>query len=344
MKDFLKKKILLFLLPLILFSGFLLVAMVVGIVASFVQQENYMATKSYYENQEDDGIYTDGTLALSPEVESYRTAVYTEALKYGRGEYVDLFLAVMMQESCGKYADLFQCSESMGLPRNTLTQTESIEQGVKLLSSYLTAAGVTSTTDISNIRLALQAYNFGGGFIKFAQGYGGWSQEATNAYAEKYSKGKKRSGVKAEQIGQWNYGDQYYTDHVLRYYILSSAEKSDVVKYAMTFLGCPYEYGATGPDSFDCSGFVYYVFKNTNTYNGERGTAASYKAIATPVSEEDVQPGDLVFFKNSSGKVHHVGIYIGDGKMIHAPKTGDVVKISNVYRKNETITYGRLGN
>ena len=85
MKDFLKKKILLFLLPLILFSGFLLLAMVVGIVASFVQQANYMATKSYYENQEDDGIYTDGTLALSPEVESYRTAVYTEACKYGRG-------------------------------------------------------------------------------------------------------------------------------------------------------------------------------------------------------------------------------------------------------------------
>ena len=344
MKKFLKRKLLLFLLPLILLSGFLLLALVVGIIASFVQQQNYMAAKSYYESQEEDESYTDGTLALSTEVEAYRLIVYSEACKYDMGEYVDLFLAVMMQESGGKYQDLFQCSESLGLPRNSLTQTESITQGVKLLTSYLTQASVTSTTDITNIRLALQAYNFGSGFIKFAQSYGGWTQDATNAYAEKYSNGKKRTGVRAEQIGIWNYGDQYYTDHVLRYYILGSAEKSDVVKYAMTFLGCPYEYGATGPDTFDCSGFVYYVFKNTNTYNGGRGTAASYKEIATPVSAEEAQPGDLVFFKNSAGKVHHVGIYIGNGKMIHAPKTGDVVKISNVYRENETITYGRLGN
>lgn len=343
MKKFLKKKLLLFLLPLILLSGFLLLALIAGIIASVVQQQNYMATKSYYESQEDEE-YTDGALSLSDEVESYRSAVYAEACNYNMEEYTDLFLAVMMQESAGKYQDLFQCSESLGLARNSLTQTESITQGVKLLSGYLTQVGVTATTDIANIRLALQAYNFGSGFIKFAQSYGGWSQEATDAYAEKYSNGKTRNGIKAERMGKWSYGDQYYTDHVLRYYILGSAEKSDVVEYAMTLLGSPYEYGATGPDKFDCSGLVYYVFKNTNTYNGERTTAAMYKQIATPVTAEEAQPGDLVFFENSAGKLHHVGIYIGDGKMIHAPRTGDVVKISNVYRENETITYGRLSN
>lgn len=117
-----------------------------------------------------------------------------------------------------------------------------------------------------------------------------------------------------------------------------------VVDCAMKYLGCPYEWGATGPNSFDCSGFVYYVFKETGVYTGGRASAAGYKSIATPISEEEAQPGDLVFFTNATDGTHHIGIYIGEGKMIHAPQTGDVVKISSIWRDSDTVSFGRLSN
>ena len=108
-------------------------------------------------------------------------------------------------------------------------------------------------------------------------------------------------------------------------------------------LGKPYKYGATGPDEFDCSGLVYYVFKETGKYTGQRLSAAGYRSVSTPVSQQEAQSGDLVFFIKS-GNTHHVGIYIGNGQMIHAPRTGDVVKISDVWRNGEIVTYGRLAH
>ena len=345
----LKKTVLKLVVPLIFASSFMLIILIVVAVSAF-NQERALLSKKYNEKLKAETINNTGdNLVLTPEVEAYRERVLQEAELYGIADYTNLLLAVMMQESGGKVEDVFQCSESLGLPRNSISTEESIKQGVKVLADYISCAGVESPGDIIHIRLALQAYNFGGGFIEFANEMtGGWSQEATDAYAKKYSGGRKRTGVKAQTMGIWAYGDQYYTDHVLRYYTTGSTAgtttNSSVVEYALTLLGCPYQYGATGPNCFDCSGFVYYVFKNTGVYTGERTTAANYKNIATPISKEEAQPGDLVFFTNSSGKTHHVGIYIGDGKMIHAPQTGDVVKISLVMREKDTISFGRLSN
>ena len=98
------------------------------------------------------------------------------------------------------------------------------------------------------------------------------------------------------------------------------------VNYSKQFLGRPYVYGATGPNSFDCSGLTSYTYKNCLGIDIGRTTYNQINA-GVEVSQNKLQPGDLVF--PHSG---HVAIYVGDGKMIHAPQTGDVVKISQVYK------------
>jgi cell wall-associated NlpC family hydrolase len=97
-----------------------------------------------------------------------------------------------------------------------------------------------------------------------------------------------------------------------------------VVGIAMRYLGVPYVWGGGSPRGFDCSGLVSYVFAQI----GVSVPHSSYAqfGMGTPVSYSQLQPGDLVFFAGAS----HVGIYIGNGQFIHAPHTGDFVKISSM--------------
>jgi cell wall-associated NlpC family hydrolase len=97
-----------------------------------------------------------------------------------------------------------------------------------------------------------------------------------------------------------------------------------VVGIAMHYLGVPYVWGGSTPRGFDCSGFVAYVFAQI----GVSLPHSSYAmfGMGTSISIGDLQPGDLVFFTGAS----HMGIYIGGGQFIHAPHTGDVVKISSM--------------
>lgn len=105
-----------------------------------------------------------------------------------------------------------------------------------------------------------------------------------------------------------------------------SVTGQDIVNYAYQFLGAPYVWGATGPDTFDCSGFTSYVYRHCANLEITRTTYTQIN-VGTPVEYSDMQAGDLVFMRNNE----HVGIYIGNGQMIHAPRTGDVVKVSNVF-------------
>ncbi|RIV36118.1 C40 family peptidase [Micromonospora radicis] len=103
--------------------------------------------------------------------------------------------------------------------------------------------------------------------------------------------------------------------------------------YARRQLGDPYVWGATGPNSFDCSGLIWSAYRSAGYYQLPRVSRDQYYATRSrTVPRNALLPGDLVFFASGSSwrTIHHMGMYIGDGKMIHAPTTGDVVKISTV--------------
>jgi cell wall-associated NlpC family hydrolase len=97
-----------------------------------------------------------------------------------------------------------------------------------------------------------------------------------------------------------------------------------VVGIAMQYLGTPYVWGGASPGGFDCSGFVMYVFSQMGV-SLPHSSYAQY-GYGSPVSLGQLEPGDLVFFDG----LGHVGIYVGGGSFIHAPHTGDVVKISSI--------------
>ena len=105
-----------------------------------------------------------------------------------------------------------------------------------------------------------------------------------------------------------------------------AARYGQVVGIALQYLGVPYVWGGASPSTgFDCSGFVMYVFAQLGVSLPHH--AASQFNYGTPVSRDQLAPGDLVFFDG----LGHNGIYIGGGQFVHAPHTGDVVKISSIY-------------
>lgn len=108
---------------------------------------------------------------------------------------------------------------------------------------------------------------------------------------------------------------------------INFSSDNNIVNYALSFLGVPYVWGGTTPSGFDCSGFVQYVYAHFGI-NIPR-ISQDQQNYGIPVKDrKNLQPGDLVFFGTPA---YHVGMYIGDGKYVEAPHTGDVVKIAVLY-------------
>ena len=151
--------------------------------------------------------------SVSAEVEAYEPLIRQYANQYGIGEYVELIKAIMMLESGGRGLDPMQCSEgsfNTKYPRqpNGITDPEySISCGVQEIKSCLERAGVKNPLDMENIKLALQSYNYGNGYLEWAKARGGY----TLANAAEFS------DMMAQRMGWSSYGDKQYVPHVLQY-------------------------------------------------------------------------------------------------------------------------------
>jgi cell wall-associated NlpC family hydrolase len=105
---------------------------------------------------------------------------------------------------------------------------------------------------------------------------------------------------------------------------------SELVVTAMGFLGVPYKRGGNSIDQgLDCSGFVRLIYEQTVGMVLPR-RAAEQAAATTPIEKSELQPGDLVFFNTLKSAFSHVGIYVGDNKFIHSPRTGGVVRVEDM--------------
>ena len=175
---------------------------------------------------------------VSAEVEAYEPIIQKYAKEYGIPEYVELIKAVMMQESGGRGLDPMQAAEGSfntkypHEPNGIKDPEYSIQCGVQELKAALTSAEVESPIDMEHIKLALQGYNFGNGYISWAKSkYGGYS----------YANAVEFSTQQAQRLGWDSYGDTQYPAHVLRYYpygrAFTAGGNQAIVEVALTQLG-----------------------------------------------------------------------------------------------------------
>ena len=261
---------------------------------------------------------------VSAEVEAYTPLIQKYAKQYGIPEYVELIKAVMMQESGGKGSDPMQAAEGSfnkkypHEPNGIKDPEYSIECGVQELKAALTSAEVESPIDMERIKLALQGYNFGNGYISWAKtNYGGYS----------YANAVEFSAMQAQRLGWEKYGDTQYPAHVLRYYpygrAFTSGGNQAIVEVALTQLGNeggqPYWswYGFDGRVEW-CACFASWCADQCGYL--ESGIIPKFSLCSDGVDwfkgkgqwldkNYEPQAGDIIFFDwGNDGSIDHVGI------------------------------------
>ncbi len=216
------------------------------------------------------------------------------------------------------------------------------EQTLQILYSdtaqkYLVRQG-DSGTDVASLQRRLKALRY---FAKTATGYFG---TATTAAIKAF---QKRNGLSVDGIAGETTRDLLYSSKAKAAAVSAgssttvSKSASAFLAYAKAQLGKRYVSGNEGPNSFDCSGYVYYCLKHTGVSIG-RLSAAGYSGVDQwkSVKKSELRPGDILFFGiRGNGKVGHTGIYLGDGKMIHCSSGKGKVVIADLSSNYWVVNY-----
>ena len=290
-------------------------------------------------------------LNLSQEVLKHQPTVEKYAKEYGISDYVNYLFAIMQVESGGTgTTDVMQASESLGLPLNSLSVEDSIKQGCKYFSELLKSAEAKGC----DINTVVQSYNYGGGFIDYVAKHGKkYTFELAVSFAKDKSGGVKvtyKNEISIKENGGWryNYGNMFYV-MLVQQYTGGAAYGSETFQKLMTeakkYIGMPYVFGGSTPQtSFDCSGFICWVYTQSGVCNLPRMTAYGIYLRCTPISASQAQPGDLVFFANTYDcpePISHIGIYVGNGKMLHCGNPIGYADLSNSYWKSHMYGFAR---
>lgn len=272
---------------------------------------------------------------FSPNVVNYAAEVSQSAEANSVSEYVGVILAIMEVESAGEGNDVMQASESMGLAPNSLTPSDSIKQGVHYFSNLITMANNKGC----DLDTAIQAYNYGPGFIDYVADRGKkYTYELAEEYAKEKSGGKTveyKNQIAIDKNGGWryDYGNMFYVQLIKQYlYSYDNPKVQAIVDEAMKYYGTAYVWGGSNPDTgFDCSGLTSWCF-STVDITIPRTAAGQYEATTRIEKIEDAVAGDLVFFTKTdelqSDGITHVALYLRDGKVFEA---GDPLGIWSVY-------------
>jgi cell wall-associated NlpC family hydrolase len=133
----------------------------------------------------------------------------------------------------------------------------------------------------------------------------------------------KTPAPRGDELGRWLYQNGHAP---------ASVHATALALAAMNYLDVPYTWGGnTAEEGFDCSGFTRHVYQRAAGINLPRTTEAQANSqTLTPVGRDDLAPGDLVFFNTLGRTYSHVGVYVGDNKFVHAPRTGAHVRVDNL--------------
>lgn len=302
------------------------------------------------------GVITNTVNKVSSGIRTYllseNTISYSDDLREAATDneilnYVNYLIAIMEVESHGNGNDPMQSSESAGLPPGSFTDPkDSIRQGAYYFAGCLSLANENSC----DLMTAVQAYNYGTGFINYVADNGGrYTLELAISFAEKYSGGIQvdySNSIAVDYNGGWRYayGNMFYAQLVNQYiYSYEDEAVQKIVDEAMKYYGWEYTWGGSNPDEgFDCSGLVQWCYGTAGIELPR--TSREQFDWCEKISVDELKAGDLLFYQNESsgGEIGHVAIYIGDGKVYEAGDPIGVYDNNDNWHQDNLLYAGRI--
>lgn len=302
------------------------------------------------------GVITNTVNKVSSGIRTYllseNTISYSDDLREAATDneilnYVNYLMAIMEVESHGEGSDPMQSSESAGLPPGSFTDPkDSIRQGAYYFAGCLSLANENGC----DLMTAVQAYNYGQGFINYVADNGGqYTLELAISFAEKYSGGIQvdySNAIAVDYNGGWRYayGNMFYAQLVNQYiYSYEDEAVQKIVDEAMKYYGWEYTWGGSNPEEgFDCSGLVQWCYGTAGIELPR--TSREQFDWCEKISVDELKAGDLLFYQNESsgGEIGHVAIYIGDGKVYEAGDPIGVYDNNDNWHQENLLYAGRI--